>query len=334
MWLRKKSLLLGLVIAALVSTQCFGAEPATGPYIVAGSAACRSDWGPAIQSAIDRCGQLGIYFPEGLYKISTPIHIRRPGVTITGPGSPRPKNCILEWHGPAEQAMFNFCGLRDSPSHGFSLRDIGVRARPAGATAFRFGPEINSYSRGYHFENVGVGYFRKVFDFTATRGKCGQWGDLTIERCSFCYNGQVIDATGWGLLNEWRIRDSFVEKNGLSSEHWEPAYAIDVKGGDNATLQNVVLEGQPRAVRVRKHQGFRIEGCRFEGNACAEARSTDPVCLIQDSNGVYLQIYNRVLKAENKPEAPAIVRLQDCHDYEVAPMYGRVEIFRHWEPRF
>ena len=297
-----------------------------------------TDWGPAIQSAIDSLKDTDprwpdesggeIRFSKGRHVVTTPILMRCPGVIISGEGSPYSHACTIEWRGKdSAGALFTFVAppASGNRSNGFRMRDIKLYGNKSGV-AFRFAAKAR-YSRDFVFERVSVSYFAKVFEFQ--KGPSHAWGGLVCNTCTLVYNGQVLDATAGGA-NEWRFEDCLLSKNGLGSEGWSPTYAFDFRGGDNGVFEGCILEGQPRALRVRKFQQLRITGCRFEGNATSE----DPVVLVEDSNGVYIQAYHRVLGSEQTAEAPPTILLRRCRDYEVSPQLGKVHIERRWEPRF
>jgi hypothetical protein len=95
-------------------------------------------------------------------------------------------------------------------------------------------------------------------------------------------------------------------------------------------MYGCVIEDQPQVMRVQRYQGIRLEGVRFEGNATGE----NPVCLFEDCNGIYIQAFNRVLNAEDSQQAPNVIELRRCRDYDIAPTMGGVKIWRKWEPRY
>lgn len=314
-----------------------------------------TDWGPTIQEAIDSLKDPkggwsdasggALHFPKGRYPVKTPILLDCPGLLITGEGSPNSYACTIEWQGtdpqpesddprtplPPRTALFTFVGpdeKRQGPtSAGFRMSNIRIKGnkhdKENTGIAFRFGPK-GSYCKGFIFDGVTFEYFAKVFEFAA--GPSRTWGGLVCTNCTCRANGQVVDATQGGA-NEWRFRDCMLSKNGLG---WAPAYAFDFLGGDGGIFDGCILEGMPRALRVRRFQQLRITGCRFEGNAT----SKDPVVWIEDSNGVHIQAYHRVLGSEEKPTAPPTIMLRDCHDYDVSPQLGKVHIERRWEGRY
>lgn len=301
-----------------------------------------ADWGPSIQQAIDdlRDPDGGrwpdtsggvIHFPKGRYPVKTPIIVRCPGIHLIGEGGPKSYACTLEWRGKnTEDAMFTMISKTPRPdrSHGFNLENLSIFAKKKGI-AFRFSPPDN-YLRPFRFSNCAIKYFAKVFEFQKIQGgKCGTWGGLNVLDSEVTYNGQIIDATN-GLLNEWQFNRCLLSKNGLADEGWEPTYAFDLFGGSNGAMYGCVIEGQPRAFRARRYQGIRLEGCRFEDNAVSE----DPVCLIGECNGVFIQAFHRVVRRENKESSPPTIRLVKCRDYNVDPMLGGVQIWRSWEGRY
>lgn len=298
------------------------------------------DAGPGIQTAIDSLvdpnnawpDESGgeIHFPKGRYIARTPIIVRCPGVIITGEGSPYSHTCAIEWQSEdPDAALFTFVAPKSGPrSNGFRMENIKIYGNKKNKSdvAFRFGPK-ERYCRDFVFDRVGISYFSKAFEFS--RGSSRTWGGLSCLNCTFVYNGQVVDATQGGA-NEWRFRDCLLSKNGLESEGWEPTYAFDFFGGDNGVFDGCILEGQPRAIRARRFQQLRIIGCRFEQNAT----TSDPVVLVEDSSGIFIQAYHRVVPSEEKADAPPTILLRDCRNYEVKPMYGGVSIKRKWEGRY
>jgi len=299
-----------------------------------------SDWGPAIQRAIDNLvdddgkwpdmsGGI-IEFPRGRYPVKTPIIVRCPNVALRGCGGPKTYACTIEWQGEnPNDALFTMVS-KDKPaterSYGFKARGIYFHAKKSG-TAFRFSPP-DQYLRPFKFADCAIKYFAKAFEFQNAPGGSSTYGGLAVLDSELMYNGQVIDATS-GRLNEFQFQRCLIEKNGLQSEGWEPQYAIDLKGGSNGAFYGCVLEAQPLVIRVRQYYGFRLEGCRFERNLTL---ATDqPPCLFEDCNGVYVQCMNRLLSGGTGPDKPPIVELRRCRDYRVEPMAGAVTISREWE---
>lgn len=303
------------------------------------------DWGPSFQAAIDDLKDPDggwdhesggeIVVPKGRHRVVTPILVDCSGISIVGCGNPFSYSCTIEWDNPdPTKALFTFVAPRQKSrrSNGFAMTGVrlidignlraGKRAR-MDTTAFRF--ESERYSRGFQFE-VTANYFGTVFDVAS-----GCWGGIVLNRCSLTYNGQVLDATADGWVNEFKFRDCQLHKNGLKAEGWPAAYAIDICRGSNGTFDATILEGMPRSLRARKFHGLRVTGCRFENNATAGG--TDPVVLVEDSTGVWFRDnFHRVVPAEEGPDAPPTIALRRCTDYEVSPMMGKVQIERNWEP--
>lgn len=296
-----------------------------------------TDWGPVIQRAMnalvdpkpDRWPDISggvIRFLTGIYPVQTPIRLPCRNIRLIGEGGPTSFACCLQWErtGP----MFIVPG-KDSVENGSGLcvSNMSFRGPKGNSVLFRF-ENSEKYNRCFLFERIGASYFGKVFEFAD-----GTWGSVSVTDSDLVYNGQVLTATTPGIINETNFTRCWLEKNGMASEAWSPAYAIDVLGGDNLSFYACNLAAQARALRVQRFQDLRMDGCRLEGNA-GKDDSTDPVIYIRKTNGIYLQIYNRVLKAENDSGLPNHVELHECHDYEIKPMLGGVRIWRRFEPRY
>lgn len=291
-----------------------------------------TDSGPAIQAAIDSLvdpdprwpDKSGgkIRFGKGRYFVRTPIFIRVPGVIIEGCGGPHSHVCSIEWRNDdVKAALFTFESTVSKPA-GFRMRDILLRSDKKTGVAIRFG-EGSGYTRDFILESVGVKYFAKAIEVGQSDAK---WGGLTLRNCTMIFNDQVVDAIA-GRLNETHVDQGLYSKNGTENG----PYAFDWLGGTNISFNQVVLEGQPRVLRLRRAQGLRVMGCRFEGNAT----SKDPVCLVEDSSFISIRdSFHRLLGTEQAPEAPPTILLRRCRDYYVTPMLGRVQIERIWEPRY
>jgi len=292
------------------------------------------DWGPVIQQAVkdltdpnattwpDESGGR-IEFPRGHYEIRTPVVINVAGISLVGEGDPRSYACWLDWRAKTEEAMFVV------GSEQFSMAGLRCYGRKHGV-ALRFtAAGRGGYLYGYHFSYVGLSYFRKVFEFPGPE----TFGGVTVLDSRICYNGQVLDAPKYSV-NEWEFNRCRMEKNGLLAEGWLPEYAFSVDGTDNGSFVKCILEDTPRVMDIRRAHGIRVQQCRFERNAAWEG-STDAVCRFRDCTGVRIdQVFHRVLKAESWSRVPPTMLLENCHDYQVDPQLGRVEIRRRWESRY
>ncbi len=275
-------------------------------------------WGPAIRRGLaelkddnprwpDTSGG-ELHFGLGRYPVyddGEPIIIDIP-VTIKGETA-APYACSIEWKGTdPDAALFTF--KRHDWDADVRFSNIEIRSANKAGVPFRFDSK-DQYTRGYRFDNVTIVRFAKAFEVTGG-GKQKWWGNLTCTDCTIHYCGAVIDATA-GQFNEVRFTRCTMSKHGLASEGWAPQYAFRFRGGDNIGFYGCNFEASPRVFRVDRVNGLQlINNCRMEGNAT----SADPPIHITNSRNIDLQIYNRALKIEERPDAPPTVLLEDCKD--------------------
>ncbi len=316
-------------------------------------------WGPAIQRAIDSLADTDdrwpdrsggtVHFPKGHYPVTTPITIDIP-VTIKGETA-APYACSIEWKGTdpedpeveekveeedadatddekkkkkKRRALFTF--HRHDWDANVRFEHIEIRSNKSGV-AIRFdSTDKFQYTRGYGLYDVTIVGFATAIEVTGG-GKQRWWGNLTCTDCTIHYCGAVVDATA-GQLNETRFYGCTMTKLGLASEGWKPQYAFRFRGGDNIGFYGCNLEATPRVLDVDRVRGFEIvNNCRFEGNATTD----DPVVHIRNTNDVRVKVSHRVLKIEERKGAPPTILLENCRNYNVEPMAGRVHIHNDYD---
>jgi hypothetical protein len=292
----------------------------------------RTDDGPAIQAAMDSLsdtdgrwpntsgGVIALPKEHSPYRVETGVVVPCGGITLQGEGNPTTYATWIDWRG-GDGALFTIRCPKDKQKDpaGFRVTDLKITSRSYTGTTFRF-EQLEVYRHDFYFDRIGVGQFDKVVEVIAGANK--YVGGLSFTHCRLPYNTQIVDAT------DGRINESHFDRCLLSKSGRDGRYAFDLRGGSDISWNRCIVEQQPRFLRARYTYGLSIVGCRFEGNAT----SRDPVILVEDSAGVYVQrCFNRVLSSESK--TTPLIRTVRCRGVDIQKdLSGTIEQERAWGP--
>lgn len=236
-----------------------------------------TDDSPAIQAIIDnniptnpQAGGIEITFPDGVYRLATPLIIKYRNITFLGTGNRNVQlgsaaGLVLE--GGAVLAPDNgvnaivINNLYDN--NNFTTNKISIiGSGTTTASAVEFLITGNEFRRDFTFDKTTISGFENAFYFNKTSGTESAFGKLRVQNSLIMHNKwihQQLTSVQW---NGFSFTNNDAGQNG---------FAIGDGGifvrGHNVVITDNILEGQRNAVEVNGgYEGLVIMGNYFEAN--------------------------------------------------------------------
>lgn len=264
-------LFLAAAIAGLAVGFCFGAEPILTIHrgVVDGLPNVRDfgadgsdteDDSAAIQAAID-ADRGPVYIPPGHYRVGSTLEVRQSGVTLFGFAEPKGLRPAVRIEYTGKTGSLLSLPATDPKMCGFATRGIVFTGPGEDTPTDCFSVETSDFYRtNFLFDGISIQNFGRAIVVKPV-GKGRAIGRVTVRGCNLHWNDQAVVCE-----NTARIANLVVTQSEVRQHKAVGGPVFDLHGR-RITIEDCVLEGQPRVVSVRDSYGVVVQRCYFEGNS-------------------------------------------------------------------